>query len=153
MPEEKPIDVVRRFWERLIHEWALHEAGSLVTGDFTYRGAMGVTSSGLGGFMDYARGIRRALPDLRVTFDEVHEDELTVSARLHFSGTHCGPLLGVPATHRAVSYVGAGFFDVTPKGRLSRVWLVSDTFDLHRQLTAPVAAPRQRGAVPQVATA
>ncbi|MDP9408423.1 MAG: ester cyclase [Actinomycetota bacterium] len=156
MPEEKPVEVVRRFWDRLIHEWALHEAGSLVTGDFTFRGALGVSSSGLGAFLDYAHGIRRALPDLRVSFDEVHEDGPTVAARLLFEGTHCGPLFGVPVTRRPVSYVGAGFFDVTPKGRLSRVWLVSDTYDLHRQLTAPVRAVRAvrpRAAVPDVAVA
>jgi predicted ester cyclase len=153
VPEDRPIEVVRRFWERLIHEWALHEAGSLVTGDFTFRGALGVSSSGLGAFLDYAHGIRRALPDLRVGFDEVHDDGRTVAARLVFRGTHSGPLFGVPATHRPVEYVGAGFFDVTPKGRLSRVWLVSDTLDLQRQLAAPPRPVRQRSAVPEVAHA
>ena len=148
MPDEKPVDVVRRFWDRLIHEWELDEAGSLVTGDFQFRGALGVSTSGLGAFLDYAHAIRRALPDLRVEFDEVHEDGPTVAVRLLFRGTHQGPLLGVPATRREVSYVGAGFFDVTPKGRLSRVWLVSDTYDLHRQLTVPARAPAQAAAVP-----
>ena len=153
MPEDKPIEVVRRFWDRLIHEWALHEAGSLVTGDFTFRGALGVSSSGLGGFLDYAHDIRRALPDLRVTFEEVHEDGRTVVVRLLFRGTHSGRLFGVPATHRPVESGGAGFFDVTPKGRLSRVWLVSDTLDLQRQLASPPRAVRQRGAVSEVAHA
>lgn len=146
MPDESPVEVVHRFWDRLIHEWALGEASSLVTACFRFRGAMGVSSSGLGAFLDYAHGIRRALPDLRVTFDEVHVDGGTVSARLHFQGTHSGPLLGVPATHRAVAYSGAGFFDVEGS-RLSRVWLVSDTYDLHTQLTSPRAAPRPRFAL------
>ena len=156
MLEERPVDVVTRFWDRLIHEWALHEAGSLVTGDFTFRGALGVASSGLGAFLDYAHAIRRALPDLRVGFDEVHVDGATVSARLLFRGTHHGPLLGVPATRREVEYVGAGFFDVVGD-RLSRAWLVSDTYDLHRQLTArgraPAQASRQQTPAAQVATA
>lgn len=144
-PVESPVEVVHRFWEKLIHQWELGEASSLVTACFRFRGALGVSSSGLGAFLDYAHGIRRALPDLRVSFDEVHVDGATVSARLHFTGTHSGPLLGVPATHRVVSYAGAGFFDVEGS-RLSRLWLVSDTHDLHRQLTAPRAAPRPRSA-------
>ena len=153
MPDEQPVDVVRRFWDLLVHEWALHEAGEIVTGDFAFRSALGVSTRGRGGFVEWAHQLRRALPDLRVALDDVQEVDRTVAARLLFSGTHSGPLFGVPATRRLVTYEGAGFFDVTPKGKLSRVWLVADTHDLYRQLTAPVHPPRQARPLAEVAPA
>jgi len=139
VPETRPVETVRRFWDRMVHAWALDEAGSFVTADFAFRGATGPSGTGLGAFLDYAHTVRRALPDLRVDLEEVYEQGDHVAARLVFRGTHSGPLLGVPATHRPVAYVGAGFFHVDG-ARLRSLWLVSDTLDLQRQLTARTGA-------------
>ena len=51
-----------------------------------------------------------------------------------FSGRHRGPLLGVPATRRRVSWAGAAFFTFSG-GRIADVWVLGDLHGLAEQLT------------------
>ena len=55
------------------------------------------------------------------------------AARLRYSGTHSGPLLGITATGRSFEYAGAAFF-VAAGGRLTSVWVLGDVEGLRRQL-------------------
>ena len=57
----------------------------------------------------------------------------TAAARLLYSGTHTGPLLGVPATGRRFEYAGAAFFTVT-HGLLASAWVLGDLVGLRGQL-------------------
>ena len=57
------------------------------------------------------------------------------AARLEYSGTHSGDLLGVPATQRRFSYAGAAFFTVDA-GLLREIWVLGDLDSLRRQLVA-----------------
>ncbi len=126
-------DLARRFWERFTR-WDLDGVSALVTEDLHWRGSLGSESTGLPAFLAYADAARAAIPDLAVELDEVAVAGSQVWARLTFSATHSGELLGVPATGRRVSYVGQAVHDVRDE-RLSRVLVVADTLSLHRQLT------------------
>jgi hypothetical protein len=55
------------------------------------------------------------------------------AARLLFSGTHFGYLLGHPPTGRRFSYSGATFL-LTKDGLLVQAWVLGDVADLTRQL-------------------
>jgi predicted ester cyclase len=57
----------------------------------------------------------------------------TAAARLSYSGTHSGPLLGVPATGRRFEYAGAAFFTVED-GWLASAWVLGDLEGLRAQL-------------------
>ena len=63
------------------------------------------------------------------------EDGDQAAARLRYSGTHTGPLLGYPATGRAFTYAGAAFFTAAD-GLLASAWVLGDLVDLRRQLAA-----------------
>lgn len=134
MAEHSVQTLVRRFWNEAIGRWDQAAARELVTDDFSWRGSLGTTSSGLDGLLQYALAARAALPDLSVTLDESAATEDQLWARLTFRGTHQGLLLGVPATGRRVAYVGMAVHDVRD-AQLTRVWVVGDTLDLQRQLT------------------
>jgi predicted ester cyclase len=56
-----------------------------------------------------------------------------VAARLRYTGTHTGRLLGIPATGRRFEYAGAAFF-VAARGRLTSAWVLGDLDGLRRQL-------------------
>lgn len=132
--DREPEELARRFWE-LFTRWDLDGVSGLVTDDLRWRGSLGSESTGIAAFLAYADAARQALPDLGVQLDEVAVSGSQAWARLTFSATHSGQLLGVPATGRRVSYVGQAVHDVRD-GRLSRIWVVADTLSLHRQLTA-----------------
>lgn len=52
---------------------------------------------------------RAAFPDLTTTIDDVVIETDRAAIRWHSSGTHAGPLMGVPATKRRVEVSGATF--------------------------------------------
>lgn len=52
---------------------------------------------------------RSAFPDLTTTLDEIVLEGDRAAIRWHSSGTHKGPLMGVPATNRRVQVSGATF--------------------------------------------
>ncbi|MFD6099602.1 ester cyclase [Nocardiopsis flavescens] len=52
---------------------------------------------------------RSAFPDLATTLDEIVVEGDRAAIRWHSTGTHQGPLMGVPATGRVVRVGGATF--------------------------------------------
>ena len=127
--------LVRRFWREVFDERRLETTPDLVAPDLRWRGSLGSSSEGLDAFLAYARAAQQAMPDLTVALDEVAVAGAQVWARLTFRATHVGTLLGVAGTGRRVAYVGQAVHDVAG-GVLTRVEVVADTLDLHRQLTA-----------------
>ena len=56
------------------------------------------------------------------------------AARMRFTGTHRGPLLGIPATGRTFTYTGAAFF-TSASGLITDIWVIGDVDALRQQLT------------------
>ena len=57
------------------------------------------------------------------------------AARLRWSGTHTGDILGIPATGRRFAYEGGAFFTAVD-GLIVRAWVVGDLESLRGQLSA-----------------
>jgi predicted ester cyclase len=76
-----------------------------------------------------------ALPDLHLVIEDLVTDGDHLIARLVLSGTHRGPLAGVPPTGRRVQ---VPVFDAwwTRDGRCAERWLQLDRLELLRQLRA-----------------
>lgn len=127
--------LVRRFWQQVFDDRDLAAAAGLVAADLQWRGSLGRETSGLAEFLTYAGAAQLAMPDLRVTLDEVAVHGPQVWARMTFRATHLGELLGVAATGRPIAYVGLAVHDVRD-GLLQRVWVVADTLSLHRRIVA-----------------
>jgi steroid delta-isomerase-like uncharacterized protein len=80
-------------------------------------------------------GWRRAFPDLRVSVDDVLAEGDRVAVRWTATGTHQGPLEGLPATGRAARIRGVTIFRF--EGDLiAHEWTAFDRLDLMRQLGA-----------------
>jgi steroid delta-isomerase-like uncharacterized protein len=127
---------VRRFYEDLWNQWRFNLVDELLAPDLEFRGSLGTEIRGRQGFLEYARGIRAAFPDFHNELQETITDERHrgVAARLSYSGKHEGPIFGVAATGRRITYTGAAFFRFDDHARILRAWILGDLANLWRQL-------------------
>jgi steroid delta-isomerase-like uncharacterized protein len=85
---------------------------------------------------------RAAIPDLHVMVEDQYAEGSTVTTRWTASGTHEGPLIGVPASHRRVEVSGISIDRFDEEGRLVEGWRNWDGIALLRQVGAlPTMSP------------
>lgn len=125
--------VIRRFYEDMWNRWDLGLVDELLAEVLTFRGSLGVDVFGREAFRDYVAVVRAGFPDFSNRIVDLVVAADRAVARLEYSGTHLGPVLGIPATGRRVTYSGAAFFTVRC-GRVESVWVLGDLDGLRRQL-------------------
>jgi len=135
-------DLVRRFYEELWNRWDLAVADEILAPDVRFRGTLGTRLVGVEAFRGYVEEVRAAFPDWHNRLEELIDAGETIVARLTFSGTHRGELLGVAATGARVEYAGIAIFRLAG-GRIAEAWVVGDTQELWRALSViPPAGSR-----------
>lgn len=128
-------ELVRRFYRDLWNRWDDGAVDDVLSDDFTFRGSLGIETVGREEWRRYRDHVRAGSSDF-------HNEVLTLvvqgdraAARLRYTGTHSGPLVGVEATGRTFSYSGAAFF-AADRGRLTSAWVLGDLAGLREQLTS-----------------
>jgi steroid delta-isomerase-like uncharacterized protein len=127
-------DLVRRFYDDLWNAWDDTAVPQVLHHDLRFRGSLGQETSGIEEWRAYRDGVRRSAPDFHNAIVDLVVARHRAAARLRWSGTHTGSLLGVPPTGRRFGYDGAAFFTVSD-GLLAEVWVVGDLAALRAQLT------------------
>ena len=125
--------LVARFYDRLWNSWDDAAVDAVLAEQFRFRGSLGQETVGRDGWRSYRDAIRARLPDFHNEIVELVVDGDRAAARLLYSGTHTGDLLGYPPTGRRFSYAGAAFF-LACDGQLAEAWVLGDLADLTRQL-------------------
>ncbi len=138
MPDIRTL--IERFYGDIWNRQDFAVADELLAVDFRFRGSLGSETIGIPAFLAYVKSIHAALGDYRCTIEELTADDNRAAARMIFTGIHRGPLFGVEATGRRVSWAGAAFFEIA-RGRIASVWVLGDIDGLKRQLGAAVTAP------------
>ena len=132
----------RRLVERFYHEvWNNADeavARDILHAGFRFRGSLGPERTGPDGFIDYMCSVHAALADYRCIIDDLIEGDGRVAARMRFTGIHRGPLLGVAATGRRITWSGAAFFTMD-HCRITELWVLGDIDAVKRQLDAEAA--------------
>lgn len=146
MPESFSEGLVRRFYLDLWNQWNLAVADEILATDLRFRGTLGASDVGIDAFKRYFEQAREAFPDLHADIHELIAAGDAVVARVTWSGTHGGPLLGIAATGRRWSYAAAAIFHVA-SGKIQDAWTVGDTQELWRALGI-VPPGRVLGAAP-----
>lgn len=77
--------------------------------------------------------LRTAFPDLRFTIEELVAEGEVVAGRLTMSGTHEGPLMGMPPTGRSVRQNHMHFVRFR-EGKAVEHWGVRDDVGMMRQM-------------------
>ena len=132
--------LVETFFNVMWNTWSEETARAILTPDIDFRGSIGLQVNGHDGFLDYTQTIRDAFPDFHNHIEEIIASDDRAVARLTYSGTHHGELLGRPATGRRIEYAGVAIF--TMEGEcISKVWVLGDLWGLMRQLDGEGGAP------------
>ena len=127
-------DLVTRFYHRLWNEWDDGAVEDTLAPDITFRGSLGQTTVGRDGWRGYRDLVRRGAPDFHNEVLDLIATDDRAAARMRFTGTHRGPLLGIPATGRTFTYTGAAFF-TSASGLITDIWVIGDVDALCQQLT------------------
>jgi predicted ester cyclase len=80
-----------------------------------------------------AGGFRAAFPDIHVAVEDVIANGDKVVVRLTFSGTHTGPLMGMPPTGKFVTITGIAI-DRIQNGKIVEHWVNRDDLGMLQQL-------------------
>ncbi|SDG07135.1 Predicted ester cyclase [Limimonas halophila] len=124
-----------RFYEDAWNRADESAARAILSPSVRFKGTLSEASEGPESVLRYMRGTRAVLTGFRCIIDDLVVEEPRAAARLTFTGTHVGTLLGAPPTGRQVTWSGAGFFTAA-RGRLSEIWVVGDIESLRAQLYA-----------------
>jgi predicted ester cyclase len=127
-------DLIERFYGELWNKWDDAAVDDTLSPTFTFRGSLGQETSGRQEWRDYRDAVRAGSSNFHNEIVEVVSDGRRAAARLRYTGTHTGLLLGMPATGRRFQYAGAAFF--AADGRwLIGAWVLGDLHGLRRQLS------------------
>jgi predicted ester cyclase len=126
--------LIDRFYGELWNEWNDGAVEATLGPNFAFRGSLGQETSGRDGWRRYRDLIRAGSADFHNEIVELVCDGRRAAARLRYTGTHTGALLGLAATQRRFGYAGAAFF--TADGPwLTSAWVLGDLDSLRRQLS------------------
>ena len=132
----------RRTYEEVLNRGILDVADELVAPDFLNHEAPPGRNRGPESMRGLATMLRTAFPDLRFTIEELVGEGDTVAGRVTLSGTHEGPLMGMPPTGCSVRQNSMHFVRFRD-GKAIEHWGVRDDLGMMQQLGV---IPRQDGA-------
>ena len=84
-------------------------------------------------FKPYVQGLRAAFSDLRVSIDDLIAENDRVAKRWTARGTHDGPLPGIAATGKSVTFGGITIYRIA-NGQIAECWWSRDMASLLAQL-------------------
>ena len=94
---------------------------------------------GLEAWKQMAGSFRTAFPDLKLEITELAVAGDLVCAHWHWTATHKGELMGIPASGNSLQAEGAGFYHVRD-GKIVSEWMIEDMLSVMQQVGA-VPAP------------
>ena len=136
--------IIRAYVETVWNGRQLDRADEVVAADFVDHAPMPGQAPGLEGVKRKWAMYLDAIPDFRVTIEEMVAEGDKVAVRRSYEGTHRGELLGIPATGKRLQFGGISIFRLAD-GRIAEHWEQLDRLALMQQLGV-VPAPDARSA-------
>jgi steroid delta-isomerase-like uncharacterized protein len=132
---DENVDLANRFhWEIFQHS-NFSVADELLSSDFRWHGGMGqgTNQSRPENIKQIASAISSAFPDREITHLETIALGDEVIIRWSMTGTHQGPLLGIPPSNKLIMVTGSDSFRIAD-GKIVELSQEMDQLDLVRQL-------------------
>ena len=126
-------DLIESFYRDVWNAWSDEAARRLLHPHLTFRGSLGRRTQGLDEFLAYVAEVRAAFPDFHNKVTDLVAQADRVAARLTYTGTHRGEVLGYPPTRRRIEYGGMAWFTVE-HGRIRDGYVLGDVESLRAQL-------------------
>jgi len=147
MSREDNKAIIRAYVETVWNQQQLDRADEVVAPDFLDHAALPGQAPGLEGARRKWAMYLNAIPDLRVTIEELVAEGDKVAVRRTYEGIHRGELLGIPATGRQLRVGGISIFRLA-EGKIAEHWEQLDRLALMQQLgviPAPAAPAAPTG--------
>lgn len=125
--------VIRDFLDEVINQGRLERANDLVKEDFVELDPLPGQQQGREGLKEIIGLIRSAFPDTHWVVDEMVAEGDKVVTRFHWTGTHQGAFLGIPATGKHVSVNGV-VIDRLEGGMMADSRILMNDLSLMQQL-------------------
>ncbi len=110
-PAHDPVRrLVERFYAEVWNQWDVAAAREVLHPRLTFRGSLGRRTRGVEEFLEYVTHVRAAFPDFHNELNDLVVEGGRAAARLTYTGTHLGEVLGVAATGRRIRYDGLAWF-------------------------------------------
>ena len=120
----------------LISAGVIDGFGALLADDFVEHEELPGAEPSREGVKSFFRMQISAFPDLAMTVEDVVDGGDTVVARVRFTGTHEGELMGMPATGRPVDVAVIDIMRFGDDGLVHEHWGLFDAMGMMRQLGA-----------------
>ena len=143
MSAEENKALVRRFTEEIWNRGNLDAIEEFVAENYDRHDPANPEVAGREGFIELVAAVRGALPDLRLTIDDMLAEGDKVVTRYTMSGTHQGEFQGIPPTGRQVTMTGISILRIN-NGQAVEAWNNADQLGFLQQLGA-IPAPGQTG--------
>src|SRR5271170_7148752 len=125
--------IIKMFVEEVINQGKLDRGDDLVVADFVELDPLPGQQQGREGLKEIIGQIRSAFPDTQWVVDEMVAEGDKVVTRFHWTGTHQGAFLGIPATGRQVSVNGV-VIDRLEDGKMADSRILMNDLSLMQQL-------------------
>jgi len=77
---------------------------------------------------------KAAFPDVTATIQQIFAEGHKVMAHVRVNGTHEGEWMGVPATHRSMTWTASSIIRFNSAGKMAERWVIEDELGMMQQL-------------------
>lgn len=145
MSDDELKRIARAWFDEVINNRRLEAIDEYYAAEYVHRGPRGQVMSGLTETKAFAAQLLEAFEDRHATVQEQIVAGDKVVTRFHSTGTHTGPLRGMPATGRTVPIEGIVISTIVD-GKIVEDWELTDQFGF---LSALGMIPGGRDASPR----
>lgn len=125
--------VIKDFLQEVINQGHLERADALVKSDFIELDPLPGQRQGREGLKEIIGLIRSAFPDTNWVIEEMVAEGDKVVTRFHWTGTHQGAFMGIPATGKHVKVNGV-VIDRLEEGKMADSRILMNDLSLMQQL-------------------
>jgi len=133
MSAEENKAIARRWYEDGFNAHNVGLIDELFTADFVEHTPSGPPTNGRDKVKQGLMGVFAALPDLRVTIDDMIAEGDKVVVRFTSRATHQGDLMGIPATGKPMTTTTITILRFA-HGKIAEDWVETDMLGMMRQL-------------------
>jgi steroid delta-isomerase-like uncharacterized protein len=133
MSESENKAVVRRFIDDVLNHGRLETADEIVAENFIELDPLPGQKQGREGLKEIIVMLRSGFPDMNWVIEEMIASGEKVVTRFHWTGTHKGEFMGMPATGKSVKVKGV-VIDRIVGGRMTESRILMDDLGMMQQL-------------------
>ena len=125
--------LIERFYHDMWNKFDKRVFPEILHEDIWFRGSLGQVKRGFEELGTYVDFIQAAFPDFHNEIVETITQGNKTFARLSYTGTQQGEVLGIPPTGKRIEYAGAAVFTIR-EDKIARIWVLGDMYGLVTQL-------------------